>query len=654
MSPSKAAAPLARTDSVNTEVTLAPLALTRVPWASSLAVALLLVVWFAGSACKSLANKAVLRRFDFPLSVLLCQLLVQAATTAALVALGHALTGVSLTGIFYRSFVYGPASAHGHNLGGSGAGAINGGGDAAAVDSVTALASAGDSSGGSGSDSDGYTGGYNDTFSSAFAVEDARHAGTSAGGAPVSAATALLAPSLDSESSSSSSGGGDIGNGTEAGRSGRGLSFSPARKSRAGAASTATAESAVACLASAAAGETRLHLDSDSADQTDTTVVSAAAVAGAAAAAAGTLSAAFAVAASDRARRRHRRRRRLLAAAAAAAAAAHAAPAPRLRFPLLSPRALLPALLALLPFTCAHLAAHILAQYALAALPVWALKVAKALGPVFAVVLARALLGERVSLRAGLALAPIVLGVALAAVPTSVFNGGGGGGDGGHGARESVKLWGIGLGALSALMYVVEKIAAKKLFSVGRIDPCTLLVASNLLAAALLLPAWAIVEARHGAVAGAVSSADGYRTALLLVANGVVDSVLSVAMLLLLTVLTAVTHQVCQAGDRVTALSASIIVFGDAVAPQQAVGIVLALGGMALYGWARLAYPVEAHGSGNRPQPQTREEAAAAEAAAARSLKARRDLGLTAGSAAALDLDGLDALEGIEAGHGHR
>ena len=220
----------------------------------------------------------------------------------------------------------------------------------------------------------------------------------------------------------------------------------------------------------------------------------------------------------------------------------------------------------ILPFTALHLAAHLFSQFSLSMMPVWMLKVVKSVSPLFTMALSYLVLGDTFDGWMVLSLLPIIAGVVLSGVDPSASH-----------AKTELRVAGILLGVGAAVTYVGEKIAAKKLFNQRLANPFHLLVHSNLIAALVMVPAWLYVDVRAGI---RVVSSD---TVPLLVANGLVDSALGLGMLLVLTQMSALSHQIAAAGDRVVVMVVSVIFFKNYLSPEQISGIVVCCVGMAAY-----------------------------------------------------------------------
>jgi len=74
----------------------------------------------------------------------------------------------------------------------------------------------------------------------------------------------------------------------------------------------------------------------------------------------------------------------------------------------------------LVPFTIAHVAAHLTAQFALSLLPVWALKVTKATGPLWACLLGFILLRDKITMRMVGGVSVVCVGATLAAMGSGI------------------------------------------------------------------------------------------------------------------------------------------------------------------------------------------------------------------------------------------
>ncbi len=221
----------------------------------------------------------------------------------------------------------------------------------------------------------------------------------------------------------------------------------------------------------------------------------------------------------------------------------------------------------IMPFTILHLSAHVFSQFSLSLIPVWMLKVVKSVSPVFTVGLSYLVLGDTFDGWMILSLVPIVTGVVLCGIQTEPVSA--------H--KATFRLVGLLLGVGSAVTYVGEKIAAKKLFLADKANPFHLLVHSNIIASIMLLPIWYFVDYRNGLT---ITTNDTYY---LLLANGLVDSFLGLGMLLVLTQLSALSHQIAAAGDRIFVMVVSVIVFNNHLSTMQIAGIVVCCAGMFLY-----------------------------------------------------------------------
>jgi len=145
----------------------------------------------------------------------------------------------------------------------------------------------------------------------------------------------------------------------------------------------------------------------------------------------------------------------------------------------------------------------------------------------------------------------------------------------------------MALGLFSASLYAWEKTTAKGLFSKGGEDPYRLLIVSNMLGILVLFPIWFITTGVES-----LTSLPS-RVMWALFGNGVIDSFLSIAMMLALQMVSVTTHQVAQAGERIFVLVGSVIAMKEILERLQWLGIFIVFVGVLLYGHARSIVQME-------------------------------------------------------------
>uniref|UniRef100_A0A1I7Z7T6 TPT domain-containing protein n=1 Tax=Steinernema glaseri TaxID=37863 RepID=A0A1I7Z7T6_9BILA len=209
------------------------------------------------------------------------------------------------------------------------------------------------------------------------------------------------------------------------------------------------------------------------------------------------------------------------------------------------------------------------AYYGLWKVPVSYAHTIKATMPLFAVLMARVLLGEKQRARVYLSLLPIVLGVTIASVTEVSFN-----------------LAGLLSSLLSTFVYSGLNVVVKKILKDTDMHPLHLLSVNSQLAAIFLFPYWVFKDAFALHYSGEPGAIDSHFL-ILLTASGVLSFAQNLCAFTLIHKLTALSYAVSNATKRVTVIGTSLVTLRNPVTPANLFGMLLSILGVFLYNRAK-------------------------------------------------------------------
>ncbi|KAK0393613.1 hypothetical protein QR680_000309 [Steinernema hermaphroditum] len=212
------------------------------------------------------------------------------------------------------------------------------------------------------------------------------------------------------------------------------------------------------------------------------------------------------------------------------------------------------------------------AYYGLWKVPVSYAHTIKATMPLFAVLMARVLLGEKQRPRVYLSLLPIVLGVTIASVTEVSFN-----------------LAGLLSSLFSTFVYSGLNVVVKKILKETDMHPLHLLSVNSQIAAIFLFPYWIFKDAfnLHYVISSGESGAIDSHFLVLLTASGFLSFAQNLCAFTLIHKLTALSYAVSNATKRVTVIGASLLTLRNPVTPPNLFGMFLSVFGVFLYNRAK-------------------------------------------------------------------
>ncbi|TMS33188.1 hypothetical protein L596_000955 [Steinernema carpocapsae] len=205
------------------------------------------------------------------------------------------------------------------------------------------------------------------------------------------------------------------------------------------------------------------------------------------------------------------------------------------------------------------------AYYGLWKVPVSYAHTIKATMPLFAVLMARILLGEKQRLKVYLSLLPIVFGVTIASFTEVSFN-----------------LAGLLSSLLSTFLYSGLNVVVKKILKETDMHPLRLLSINSQIAAIFLFPFWVFKDAFSLHYSGEPGAIDSHFL-VLLVASGFLSFAQNLCAFTLIHKLTALSYAVSNATKRVTVIAASLITLRNPVTNANLFGMLLSILGVFLY-----------------------------------------------------------------------
>lgn len=209
------------------------------------------------------------------------------------------------------------------------------------------------------------------------------------------------------------------------------------------------------------------------------------------------------------------------------------------------------------------------AYYGLSKVPISYAHTVKSTMPLFAVVMARLLLGEKQRPRVYLSLLPIVFGVTIASFTEASFN-----------------LAGLLSSLFSTFTYSGLNVVVKKILKETDMHPLRLLSINSQIAAIFLFPFWAVKDAFALHYSGAPGAIDSHFLVLLM-ASGFFSFAQNVCAFTLIHKLTALSYAVSNATKRVTVIAASLVTLRNPVTNANLFGMFLSVLGVFLYNRAK-------------------------------------------------------------------
>ena len=232
-----------------------------------------------------------------------------------------------------------------------------------------------------------------------------------------------------------------------------------------------------------------------------------------------------------------------------------------------------------LPLSLIGLMGHWLSALSLSYVPVSFTHTVKATSPIFSVILSRWILNEHTSTEAVASLLPIVFGVALSSSTDAEVN-----------------LPGFVFAILSTVIFVVQNVYSKKIGS--DLDELELLFYSSFTCLCCLSPLWLLWT--FGSFfslspADAAAALDDspflpwfFHLMLLYLCGGVSYFIQNLTAVMILKRMSPVSYSVGNTLKRVVVIISSILYFGNPISARNAIGMCLALSGVAFYNNARL------------------------------------------------------------------
>ncbi|XP_034839894.1 solute carrier family 35 member E1 homolog [Maniola hyperantus] len=219
----------------------------------------------------------------------------------------------------------------------------------------------------------------------------------------------------------------------------------------------------------------------------------------------------------------------------------------------------------LLPLAAAKFLTTMFTQISIWKVPVSYAHTVKATTPLWTALLARALLGERVSRGVAAALLLIALGVGVASLTELQFD-----------------ALGLAAALAAAALLSLQHLGSKHALRQPGLHPLRLLQLLSALALAPLLPAW--LWAEGGALAAGVAP----RAAALLAADGALAWLQALAAFSVLSRISPLGYAVASSAKRACVVAASLLLLRNPAPPLNLAGMALALLGVLAYNRARV------------------------------------------------------------------
>ena len=237
-----------------------------------------------------------------------------------------------------------------------------------------------------------------------------------------------------------------------------------------------------------------------------------------------------------------------------------------------------------LPISLAGLSGHWLSALSLSYVPISFTHTVKATSPIFSVILSRIFLNEHTTMAVVGSLVPIVLGVTLS---TS-----------GNGAE--VNLPGFLCAMLSTIVFVFQNVYSKKLGS--DLDEHQMLFYTGITCFCCLAPLWllwrvwayAVLISPSSSLSAEASSdwaslfSSFFHLLFMYLCSGISYFIQNLTAVMILKRMNPVSYSIGNTLKRVVVIISSILYFGNPISTRNAIGMTLALSGVALYNNARI------------------------------------------------------------------
>jgi len=185
----------------------------------------------------------------------------------------------------------------------------------------------------------------------------------------------------------------------------------------------------------------------------------------------------------------------------------------------------------------------------------------KATMPIFTVILSRIILGTKYSYQVYMSLLPIVLGVALATL-----------------SEASFEFMGLFCALLATCGFALTAIYSRQLMKESGIHHMYLLFKLGQIAALMFLPIWALADGSR------IYHNINWGICMLLVINGSLHWIQNVIAFSLYKLVTPLTYAVANVTKRIAVIIASLTLLQNPVTPLNMLGMVMAVGGVFIYG----------------------------------------------------------------------
>ncbi|RKO86459.1 triose-phosphate transporter family-domain-containing protein, partial [Blyttiomyces helicus] len=246
------------------------------------------------------------------------------------------------------------------------------------------------------------------------------------------------------------------------------------------------------------------------------------------------------------------------------------------------------------PLAMFQIIGHVFSSVAISKVPVSVVHTIKALSPLFTVLIYRFAFQIPYPTKVYTSLIPLTLGVMLACTSSKLI----------------FHVLGFFCALMSTLVFVVQNIAAKKIFAAGtatprpdglgtgrssagtggppaKLDKLNLLFYSSGLAFVLMTPLWCWSDGLSLLLYADPTRIPTARVTLLFLLNGITHFAQNVLAFWILSLVSPVTYSIASLLKRIFVIVAAMVWFGDAVSGRQAVGVGMAFLGLWLYDRAK-------------------------------------------------------------------
>eukprot|EP01102_Stenamoeba_stenopodia_P014125 TRINITY_DN4660_c1_g1_i1.p1 TRINITY_DN4660_c1_g1~~TRINITY_DN4660_c1_g1_i1.p1 ORF type:complete len:389 (-),score=97.37 TRINITY_DN4660_c1_g1_i1:122-1288(-) len=222
------------------------------------------------------------------------------------------------------------------------------------------------------------------------------------------------------------------------------------------------------------------------------------------------------------------------------------------------------------PLSFGHIFAHLFTQISIGNVPVSFTHTVKASSPIFTVILSKLYLGEEFTRGVLLSLIPIMVGVSLSSAAELDFN-----------------FTGFATALFSTFIFSVQNIYSKKLFRDYQFDHIELMFYTSTISFLLMLPILLFVDSGSTQLLQHDSETftnivSEYFT------NGICHFMQNILAFTCLSITSPLTYSIANTFKRIFVIVSAILYFNNTVTITNALGIALAISGIALYNQTKL------------------------------------------------------------------